>query len=69
MIQLVPEERPSLKGNVIDLAPGPENYSIPAAASASPTNKRPPHIDHVIGPEGTPWRFWTSLQRPEEEGA
>lgn len=29
IIQLVPEERPSLKGNVIDLAPGPENYKIP----------------------------------------
>lgn len=28
-IDLVPEDRPSLKGNVIDLAPGPENYAIP----------------------------------------
>ena len=30
-IELVPEIRPSLKGNVIDLAPGPENYAVPRA--------------------------------------
>jgi hypothetical protein len=28
-IEIIPEDRPSLKGNVIDLAPGPENYAIP----------------------------------------
>ena len=27
-IDLVPEDKPSLKGNVIDLAPGPENYEV-----------------------------------------
>ncbi len=29
VVEIVPEARPSLKGNVIDLAPGPENYPIP----------------------------------------
>lgn len=29
VVEIVPEIRPSLKGNVIDLAPGPVNYEIP----------------------------------------
>ncbi|MGF1452746.1 MAG: glycoside hydrolase family 28 protein [Opitutales bacterium] len=30
-VEIVPEERPSLKGNTIDLAPGPQNLEIPDA--------------------------------------
>lgn len=32
IIEILPEEKPSLKGNVIDLAPGPANFDLSAGA-------------------------------------
>lgn len=51
-IEIVPEIRPSLKGNVIDLAPGPENYQIPHSGVGVLYKKAHLQIDQVTDPEG-----------------
>jgi hypothetical protein len=53
-IEIVPEERPSLKGNVIDLAPGPENYAIPREGVGVVHKNAHLHIERVTNPDGEP---------------
>ena len=52
MIELVPEIRPSLKGNVIDLAPGPENYQIPHRGVGIVYKNASLHVEHVVDGAG-----------------
>lgn len=40
ILETVAEEKPSLKGNVIDLAPGPENYAVPPGTAVYTRNAR-----------------------------
>jgi hypothetical protein len=54
VIEIVPEERPSLKGNVIDLAPGPENYTIPHPGIGIVYKNTHLQVDHVVDGEGQP---------------
>jgi len=54
IIEIVPEERPSLKGNAIDLAPGPENYEIPKAGIGMVCVNSEPVLDNVTDADGTP---------------
>ncbi|MFP4380139.1 MAG: glycoside hydrolase family 28 protein [Candidatus Sumerlaeia bacterium] len=51
-IEITPEERPSLKGNVIDLAPGPENYEITEAGVGIVHRNAQPRVDNVINEKG-----------------
>jgi len=54
VIQIVPEERPSLKGNVIDLAPGPENYKIPRSGVGVFYKNAQLQLRNVVNADGTP---------------
>jgi hypothetical protein len=54
IIQIVPEERPSLKGNVIDLAPGPVNYEIPHQGIGIVYKNTTLQIINVVNGTGTP---------------
>jgi hypothetical protein len=57
IIEIVPEEKPSLKGNVIDLAPGPINYPIPASAPEVVIRNVDLHLQGISGSAGAPAVF------------
>ncbi len=54
MIEIVPEEKPSLKGNAIDLAPGPENYFIPRPNVGLYCRNARPVVERVMDAHGEP---------------
>lgn len=54
VIQIVPEIRPSLKGNVIDLAPGPENYQIPRSGVGVFYKNAQLQLRNVVDHQGNP---------------
>jgi hypothetical protein len=54
IIEIIPETRPSLKGNVIDLAPGPENYPIPHSGVGIAYKNARLQIENVTDAEGNP---------------
>ncbi|MCU0522381.1 MAG: glycosyl hydrolase family 28 protein [Anaerolineae bacterium] len=53
-VDIVPEVRPSLKGNVLDLAPGPENYAIPRAGIGIVHRNAHLHLQDVTDGSGNP---------------
>jgi hypothetical protein len=54
VIQILPEERPSLKGNVIDLAPGPQNAPIPRPGIGIVYRNASFRIENVVDDQGKP---------------
>lgn len=54
IMEMVPEEKPSLKGNVIDLAPGPENYPIPEGNRDIVCENADLLLDNVTDEKGDP---------------
>ncbi len=52
IMEIVPEEKPSLKGNVIDLAPGPENFRIPEGTRDIVCRNVDLSLDHVTDENG-----------------
>jgi hypothetical protein len=50
----VPEMRPSLKGNVIDLAPGPENYKIPRSGIGIVYQNAQLQLENITDSSGNP---------------
>jgi hypothetical protein len=54
ILETVPEIRPSLKGNVIDLAPGPINYKIPRAGIGIVYKNVRFQVEHVSDEKGGP---------------
>ena len=54
VIEVIPEIRPSLKGNVIDLAPGSENYSIPQDGIGIVYKNAQPQLENVTDQMGNP---------------
>ncbi len=55
-IEFVPDERPSLKGDVIDLAPGPRNYTLPHDRVGIAYKNAEIRIDNVTDGSGKPVR-------------
>lgn len=53
-MEIVPEDRPSIKGNVIDLAPGPEHYQIPGEGIGMVFRNANPTVDQVTNEAGEP---------------
>ena len=53
-IQITPEERPSLKGNVIDLAPGPQNYAIPRPGIGIVYRNAALRLENILDHNGRP---------------
>jgi len=51
VVEIIPDEMPSLKGNVIDLAPGPKNLSIPARVGIAVRNAAV-RTSNVVDPNG-----------------
>ncbi len=51
-IQVIPDELPSLKGNAVDLAPGPENLLVPEGRSGIFTKNAPVRVTNVVDEEG-----------------
>jgi len=54
VIEIVPEVRPSLKGNVIDLAPGLENYQIPPGRIGIVYRNAQLQWENISDPSGNP---------------
>jgi hypothetical protein len=52
--EIIPEIRPSLKRNVIDLAPGPENYAIPRPGVGIAYKNAHLQAANVTDPDGKP---------------
>ena len=53
-VEIVPESRPSLKGNVIDLAPGPENLEVPHSGVGVLHKNAELQIENVTDAAGNP---------------
>lgn len=54
VLDLVPEQKPSLKGPVIDLAPGPENLRVPPGARGVVCRNAGVSVDGLSDGAGTP---------------
>jgi hypothetical protein len=53
-IDFIPEPRPSLKGNVFDLAPGSQNYALPHERVAIAYKNAEIRLENVVGMDGQP---------------
>jgi len=51
VVEIIPDEMPSLKGNVIDLAPGPKNLTMPARVGIAVRNAAV-RTSNVVDPNG-----------------
>jgi hypothetical protein len=54
IIEHIPDELPSLKGNVIDLAPGPQNLEMPDREIGLVIKNAAVRVSNAVKPNGTP---------------
>jgi hypothetical protein len=56
-IEIIQEARPSLKGNIIDVAPGPQNYEFPPGEFGMVYKNAQLYLENVTNESGAPVRM------------